>query len=1045
MPHMSRMSPRRRRPLRTPRLLLSLAVLAASGLLAGCPPQPPPLTTRPHVEAREDPPRDAPRLGTEPVTTGIFEPVSTHALDPEALEKARLDRDAILERVRLKVAPPQTQPAATQVAATRPATTDLTGERSIDSTPPLAVKFYLQGRERFLQGANSEAMDQLEKALQLDPEAFTVLRLMGRVCFAASQLARGSMYLERAHRLRPGDVETNYLLGRYWLERKDFDRAVYYLMLAEDSPEREPTSTQTPLSAFYLARAFQSGGYHLAAAKEFERFMALATLPVPGYRYDRELSYLIDEQWASALASAENFTRVGEYAGALPHYERAALAQPRNAFILSRYVNALVQAGKPDLAREKALAFVANSSAHDDAIKLLGWAYRASGHENDLVADLRKRMTTPGSDRAALALTLSMTQEYLGNKADAFATLRDYLRDHRTNLDVLGRLLKRVDSPASFWAALDAAGAALDADRALHSDIIKLFLPLAESAPAAAAVKSIGSRGSASFGSAYLWGLTAQLHNAESPVIDQAFQEALRLAPDFLPARDAFVTWLLAREEFPRATSIVQSAVTANPDDPHAWMMLVRAEAAQQRYLSALKLAQDARAKFPANTDVRMELVNIYRLRGQDAQADAELNALINEQPKNETPYRALINAMMLRSRRSGGGQAAMAPVITLLSRMNRELPNSRFAQIHSALFFARGGRLEDSETIFRRLLADSPEDPEVLVPLSQIRQALGQTPDAIALLTNALKVRPQPDLVRALVTLYREDEKPAEALVFARRIVEENPGVEAYMTLLAAELATQDKTAEAIDLLKDAVKRFPRSEAMALALARLQTQAGEPAAGAQSLLAFIRSNGETTERLYALSHFYSAAGDFDASTASLQRILAIMPDHIGANNDLGYFWVDAGLRLADAEKMIQKAIENEPNNSAFLDSLGWLYYKQGRFNDAVVQLTKALSLPGGNEPEVIQHLADALYRVGRTTEAVERWRQAREMLGADTSGLTPHEKKNRDYLDKVISTSARGDQPELTPIANAATRPAAESDATKAAGPVSPPATLPQ
>ena len=104
------------------------------------------------------------------------------------------------------------------------------------------------------------ALAVMQKALQLDPQGFTVLRLMGRVCFAGAQLARGAMYLERAQGLRPADVEVNYLLGRYWLERNDNDRAVYFLMQAEDSPERQITSTHTPLAAFYLGIALQLGG-----------------------------------------------------------------------------------------------------------------------------------------------------------------------------------------------------------------------------------------------------------------------------------------------------------------------------------------------------------------------------------------------------------------------------------------------------------------------------------------------------------------------------------------------------------------------------------------------------------------------------------------------------------------------------------------------------------------------------------------------------------------------------------------------------------------
>src|SRR5207237_332280 len=81
------------------------------------------------------------------------------------------------------------------------------------------------------------------------------------------------------------------------------------------------------------ARSLQAGGYHLEAAHEFERFMTVASLPVAGYRYDRELNYLIDEMWAAHLASAENDVAAGEYKLAIPHYQAAQREQPGVTFI----------------------------------------------------------------------------------------------------------------------------------------------------------------------------------------------------------------------------------------------------------------------------------------------------------------------------------------------------------------------------------------------------------------------------------------------------------------------------------------------------------------------------------------------------------------------------------------------------------------------------------------------------------------------------------------------------------------------------------------
>ena len=233
------------------RLAASAALALAAGALVGCPPVKPPPATMP---AAVDPGL-APVLGNEPTAGGIYIPLGSYVpLSGDALKRALADRQMVLTST--QEVPELTSRPATQAAtATAPATAP-------SEPPPLAVKYYLQGREKFLDGANSEAMDFLEKALALDPNAFTVLRLMGRVCFASSQLPRGSIYLQRAYALHPSDVEVNYLLGRYWLERKDSDRAVSHLLQADDSPERALSSAQTPLVSFYLARALQADGYH---------------------------------------------------------------------------------------------------------------------------------------------------------------------------------------------------------------------------------------------------------------------------------------------------------------------------------------------------------------------------------------------------------------------------------------------------------------------------------------------------------------------------------------------------------------------------------------------------------------------------------------------------------------------------------------------------------------------------------------------------------------------------------------------------------------
>jgi len=318
-------------------------------------------------------------------------------------------------------------------------------------------------------------------------------------------------------------------------------------------------------------------------------------------------------------------------------------------------------------------------------------------------------------------------------------------------------------------------------------------------------------------------------------------------------------------------------------------------------------------------------------------------------------------------------------------------------------------------------------------VPLAQVVGLMGRSAEGVALLESALKRKAQLDVVRSLASIYRDLDRKVDALALLKRYADENPESESYALLYATELTAQGKPGETAAALAAARARFPRSQAVVAALAQLQDDADAPELAVATMRDFMKANGETTERLYLLSRFYSASGNDDASVAALQRVLAIMPDHIGANNDLGYFWVNAGIHLEQAEPMLNKALANKPEDPAFLDSLAWLNYKRGKFAEAAALLQKALALPNGTAPEVVQHLGDTLYRMGRGPEAVEQWAKALQML-AIADKLTAADRKEREYLTQAVTEARAGRVPEVSPIA--------EVESTKAAGPA--PATEP-
>jgi tetratricopeptide (TPR) repeat protein len=131
-----------------------------------------------------------------------------------------------------------------------------------------------------------------------------------------------------------------------------------------------------------------------------------------------------------------------------------------------------------------------------------------------------------------------------------------------------------------------------------------------------------------------------------------------------------------------------------------------------------------------------------------------------------------------------------------------------------------------------------------------------------------------------------------------------------------------------------------------------------------------------------ALSNLRVLQEDLPKAEEWLEEVLDEFPDDVGASNDLGYLWADQGKNLAQALKMIQKAVDAEPDNIAYRDSLGWVYYRLGRYGDAVAELEKAVAFTKkGEEPDavILDHLGDAYLKANRVEKAKEAWRRAVE------------------------------------------------------------------
>jgi Tfp pilus assembly protein PilF len=106
------------------------------------------------------------------------------------------------------------------------------------------------------------------------------------------------------------------------------------------------------------------------------------------------------------------------------------------------------------------------------------------------------------------------------------------------------------------------------------------------------------------------------------------------------------------------------------------------------------------------------------------------------------------------------------------------------------------------------------------------------------------------------------------------------------------------------------------------------------------------------------------------------ERALSIDSSNALVNNNFAYSLSERGIKLDMALKMAKIAIKTEPGNSAYLDTIGWIYFKAGDFNAAIEYIEKAITV-GGEKPDILEHLGDIQFKMGEKDKAKGNWQKA--------------------------------------------------------------------
>lgn len=214
----------------------------------------------------------------------------------------------------------------------------------------------------------------------------------------------------------------------------------------------------------------------------------------------------------------------------------------------------------------------------------------------------------------------------------------------------------------------------------------------------------------------------------------------------------------------------------------------------------------------------------------------------------------------------------------------------------------------------------------------------------------------------------------------------------------LALALELSGETDQALEAVGEAGKIVPGHPLIEYRIAWVNYHARRFEQAIKLFEEFIGKHPKSTlarQAKFSLSAVYVQQGEIKKGEEILERFLTENPDDPGVNNDLGYLYADQGKNLEKAKTMIEKAIKAEPENAAYLDSMGWVLFKLGEFKEATTWLKKATDLEGGGDSTIWDHLGDCHHKLNAIEDARKAWTKAVKAAKEDA-------KPDQEFIKKV-------------------------------------------
>ncbi len=509
--------------------------------------------------------------------------------------------------------------------------------------------------------------------------------------------------------------------------------------------------------------------------------------------------------------------------------------------------------------------------------------------------------------------------------------------------------------------------------------------------------------------------------NGEMERALEAYRRVLNVDPGQSELAARVAGLLIQQDDFPQAIDVLKDAIKANPKNAEPYQQLAFI---YTRYLKrtdqAIDYANRAIALNPGDVEGYQRLVEIELAAGQERRALEVLDRALKIQSTDPNFWIRLgkLYVAILFKSDSQPKPDELKKTNEIFKRAAENAGDDPDMLKDIADYYAASQQMKEAIPLYLRVLELQPDDANAREKLATGFVLTNQRDKAVEMLEQIIKEHPEKYQPYDLLAQVLDEE--ARSLQRANRIEEAkakfsrvaanyeqslliNPNhAGTYVRLAELLLGALRDPERAVKLLDDARRRFPGAPEIVYYLGIAQREAKQSQQAVATFEEALHEAQIEEDDDFVNAKFYfnygaaaEQAGLYNKAADLLRKSIALDPENSAeASNYLGYMWADHNMNLDEAETMIRRALQSEPNNASYLDSLGWVEFRKGQFDRALDDLLRAVKAAGREDPVVFEHIGDTYLKLNRTPEALEAWQKA--------LSLDP---KNKNLADKIQAT----------------------------------------